>query len=43
MTDNNDDDLDRAYPTMLHSPWVWCSGVACGLFWLVLVVWLVWA
>ncbi len=40
MTD--DDDRDRVYPTLLHSPAVWWAGVACALFW-VLVVWLVWA
>ena len=40
MTDYDNDD-DRAYPTMLHSPWVWWAGVACGLFWVVLVVWLI--
>lgn len=39
MTDYDDD--DRAYPTMLHSPWVWCVFIACGLFWLLLVVWLI--
>ena len=38
MTDD-DDDRDRLYPTMLHSPWVWWAFVACALFWVALVVW----
>lgn len=42
MTDH-DDDRDRAYPTLLHSPWFWWSLLACGLGWLAFVVWLVWA
>lgn len=37
-----DDDDDRVYPTLLHSPAVLWADVACALFWVLLVVWLVW-
>lgn len=40
MTDN-DDDRDRMYPSLLHSPWFWWSAALCGLAWLGLVAWVV--
>lgn len=41
VPDGEDDDRDRRYMTVLHSPWTWGAFIACALFWLLLVVWLV--
>jgi len=37
----DDDDRDRVYPTLLHSPAVWWALLVCGLGWVAFVVWAV--